>query len=451
MNRSDERSRRHPVCRGTTRSRDCVAVLGGHSRASKAALRRSSRRRRRPLRGGARERLRPGSRRERRRRRSVHRDRACGRLSRRGRRDDRRHGGPRRRLRRHFRRRAGAQRGSHRAGGARRVRTLPARRTGRASRHRLGRRNDVPLEPRRAETHPQGRIPSHERARSHGGNAGRIGCARARSQANRRRARHGRQHGRRDHRISRRRGLDETAARGLGGTRRAARGAHRARRIPRAAHRVRRHARVFFRLRSYPGRRFRRAHARLRQAMADGRSHLQALCDRHHESALYRLRAAAGEEGLRRRRRRRGAVRNRGRLRAPAVGAALIQTPAGERLRRQIQCALQYRRRVRHPRRRVRGLYRQDGARPAHSRARFQSALRRRSGQSVSEGLHRTRQDDPRGRPRVRRAPAAHPRRRTRAARARRDRAQVPLQRPLRRLGCGARGTVPAIRKKGFR
>src|SRR5262245_45156719 len=82
---------------------------------------------------------------------------------------------------------------------------------------RLCRRGLRPRKPRRAEAHPQGRLPSHRGARRDGrGGGGRRGAPRA-ARGVRERTRDRRIDGERDHRIPRRGGVDEAPASGLGG------------------------------------------------------------------------------------------------------------------------------------------------------------------------------------------------------------------------------------------
>ena len=112
-------------------------------------------------------------------------------------------------------------------------------------------------------------------------------------EADRRRARHRRQHGVGHHRISRRGHLDQAHARRLGGAIGPARRAAGARRLLRAAHRVRGRARPVPRLRQHARRRLRRADRRFRHALGDADAGLQALSVRDHDASLHRLRAAA--------------------------------------------------------------------------------------------------------------------------------------------------------------
>ena len=158
-------------------------------------------------------------------------------------------------------------------------------------------------------------------------------------EANRRCARHRRQHGERHHRVSRRGRLDQAHACRLGGAVRPARRPDGARGLFRAAHRVRRHARAVPRLRAQDRWKLRCAARRFRHALGHRDARLQALSVRDDDASLHRLRAAArgarhqagGHRGHRLRRRR-----GHG---ASAVGAARRQAEAGERLRGQILAA----------------------------------------------------------------------------------------------------------------
>src|SRR6516162_7572156 len=99
--------------------------------------------------------------------------------------------------------------------------------------------------------------------------------------------------GRRHHRISGRRRLDETASRRLGGAGRHPSSAARPRRIFWPAHRVRRRAWFLLRFRAHQRRRFRRRDRWLRHAVGDGDFGFQTLSVRDHDASLYRLRAPA--------------------------------------------------------------------------------------------------------------------------------------------------------------
>ena len=159
----------------------------------------------------------------------------------------------------------------------------------------VGSRADVPARPGGADRDPSRRLPSDR------------GDRRARRRRRRRRraapvataadrcARHRRQHGVRDHRVSRRGHLDQAAARRLGGPGGPARGPARAPGLPRPAHRARGRARLL------PGLRRPGDHARLPlrdgrsgRRLADGEDRLQALRLRHHAAPVHRLRHPAG-------------------------------------------------------------------------------------------------------------------------------------------------------------
>ena len=176
-----------------------------------------------------------------------------------------------------------------------------------------------------------------------GAAAGVAAALQARPEADRRCARHRRQHGERHHRVSRRRRLDQAHACRLGGAIRPARRPDGARGLFRPAHRVRGHARAVPRLRAHDGRQLRRAARRFRHALGDRDARLQALSVRDDDASLHRLRAAA-------RRARHQAGGHRGhRLRcrrghgASAVGAARRQAEARERLCGKVLAALLHR------------------------------------------------------------------------------------------------------------
>ena len=193
---------------------------------------------------------------------------------------------------------------------------------------------------RPASTRPRCSAPSRRRPAS----PRRSGSVAA---ANRRCARHRRQHGLGHHRISRRGRLDQAHACGLGGAIGLARGAAGAARLRRAAHRVRGHPRPVPRLRPHHQGRLRRIAARLRHALGDADARLQALSLRDDGPPLHRLCPAS--RGARRRGRRhpRNRMRSRRGHGAPAVGAARRQAAPVQRLWREILDALLHRRRVR--------------------------------------------------------------------------------------------------------
>ena len=114
------------------------------------------------------------------------------------------------------------------------------------------------LSSRRADAHAQSRISSDRGVRHDGRGRRRRRRARPLPAPARRCARQCRFDGRRHHRISRRRRVDETAACRLGGASRHPRGATWPRRILRSAHRVRRRAWILSCFRAHDGRRFRR-------------------------------------------------------------------------------------------------------------------------------------------------------------------------------------------------
>src|SRR6266403_816118 len=147
----------------------------------------------------------------------MHGDRPPAHLERRRCRLRQRHRGAWRRFRRHVRGRSGACRCGDRARGSRGLRAAQSRWPHGADRHRRRHGSFVPVEPRGAEGCPQGRVSPDRDLRCHGGGCGRRRGARPECQADRRRARHRRQHGRGHHRVSRRGRVDQTAARGLGG------------------------------------------------------------------------------------------------------------------------------------------------------------------------------------------------------------------------------------------
>ena len=116
-------------------------------------------------------------------------------------------------------------------------------------------RSALPVEPRGAESGPQGRLSSDRRVRGDGGGCRRRCRTGSQCQADRRRARHRRQHGRRHHRISGRRRLDQAIACRLGGPIGHPRRAAGAGRVRRPAHRVRGRAWAVPRLRAHDARR----------------------------------------------------------------------------------------------------------------------------------------------------------------------------------------------------
>ena len=165
---------------------------------------------------------------------------------------------------------------------------------------------------------------------------------------------------------------------------------------------------------------------------------LQALSVRDHDASLYRLRAAA------RRARHQGGrdhgdrLRGRRGHRAPAVGAARRQAAPAQRLCGKVLDALLHRRRLRARQCRARATSPTTRcAIPTCSRSPPRCATRS-TRKSLSEQLHRPHPRRADRRPRGRGAPAAHARRRARAA----DPAATS-----RTSSCSTRGTAAGTRR----
>ena len=198
-------------------------------------------------------------------------------------------------------------------------------------------------------------------------------------------------------------------------------------------------------------RRLGEARRRLRQALGRRVDRLQALCLRHDDASVHRLRAPP-----------RAARSTSNEIDEIVCEAAegmvhrlweplAAKQRAAERLRREVQPALLHRRRLRARPRRPRRVHRGARARPAPARARRQGALRDRPRQSLPRRVHRARAREAEGRHRARGAPAALPRRRARAAVARRPRGEIPAELRLRRLAGAARRELSRVGEKRVR
>ena len=151
-----------------------------------------------------------------------------------------------------------------------------------------------------------------------------------------------RQSGRRHHRVSDRRLVDEAPASGLGRARRRDRGLARPRRVHRARDRARRRARALRRVRRRARPRPAAGAAREpRSRVGAGRADVQAVPVRLDRPALHGLRAAAARAASRA---TRGGgldpVPHRRRSGPAPVGAARLQARAAQRLRGEVQPAL---------------------------------------------------------------------------------------------------------------
>ena len=191
---------------------------------------------------------------------------------------------------------------------------------------------------------------------------------------------------------------------------------------------------------------------RLRQALARRRRRLQALRLRHDDASLHRLRAAASA--------RRSQLEDIEEVVCEAAEGTVhrlweplaAKQSAAQRLRRQVQPALLHRRRLRPRPRRPRSVHRGARARPAAARAR-RARCATRSIPAIptptnSPGTSRVKLKNGKT---LRGAPAAHPRRRARAAVARRRRGEVPAELRLRRLADRPRRGVSELGENGVR
>ena len=131
------------------------------------------------------------------------------------------------------------------------------------------------------------------------------------------------------------------------------------------------------------------ADGRFRHTLGDGHAGVQAVSVRDDGAALYRLRATAGRARHQGGRHRRNRLRGGGGDGAPAVGAARRQAAPAQRLCRQIRGAVSAGGRLRAWRRRAWRLYGARDPRSACAGACGEGEIRDRSGQPLSEQLHR--------------------------------------------------------------